>query len=137
MPLPGEDFQIIEHDPTSPNTADSVAVKITAGLPLETCMTINRSSGYDSRDKEFKVREIIHALVSSAPGANSLLSISPRPDGLFEHEALERLQEVGAWLKTHGETVLRHCAGARLKLNRGAFPPPAVPAPLRKYIYMY
>ncbi len=106
-PLPGEDFQIVELDPTTPNAAGSAAVKTTAGLPLETCMTINRSSGYDSRDKEYKsAPEIIHALVSSAGrGANLLLSIGPRPDGLFEHEVLERLQEVGAWLKTHGETV--------------------------------
>ena len=106
-PLPGEDFQILEHEPSGPNTTGSGGVKITAGLPLETGMTINRSTGHDSRDKEYKsAPEIIHALVSSAGrGANLLLSISPRPDGLFEHEAIERLQEVGAWLKTHGETV--------------------------------
>jgi alpha-L-fucosidase len=82
-------------------------MKMTPALPLETCVGINRSSGHDSRDKDCKsAAEIIHALVSCAGGgANLLLCISPRPDGSIEHEAVERFQEVGAWLKTHGETV--------------------------------
>jgi alpha-L-fucosidase len=106
-PFPGEDFQVFGQDLPGGSAAGSSTARLAAGLPLETGMTINRSWGYDSRDQEYKsAAEIIHALVSSAGrGANLLLSVGPQPDGSIEHAVGERLLEVGAWLKTHGETV--------------------------------
>jgi alpha-L-fucosidase len=106
-PSPGEDFQIFEQDPRGDNAARSSAAKTTAGLPLETCMTINRSWGYDSRDREYKSSDvIIRALVSAAGrGSNLLLNVGPRADGSIDHEASQRLLEVGAWLKTYGESI--------------------------------
>jgi alpha-L-fucosidase len=106
-PSPGEDFQIFEQDLPGRNTTGFNSAAVTATLPLETCMTINRSWGYDSRDNEYKsAAELIHALVSAAGnGANLLLNVGPRPDGSIERQASDRLLEVGAWLKTYGETI--------------------------------
>ena len=114
---PGEDFQIFEQDLPGKNNAGFNTAKVAGGLPLETCMTINRSWGFDARDTNFKSTEsIIHALVESAGrGANLLLNVGPRADGTIDHEVSQRLLEVGAWLKTFGETVY----GTR----RGPIPP--------------
>ena len=66
---PGEDFQIFEQDLPGENAAGFNTARVAAGLPLETCMTINRSWGYNSRDTEYKSTER-----SSGPW-------SRRPDG--------------------------------------------------------
>ena len=50
-PMPGEDFQIFEQDLPGENAAGFNTARISAGLPLEICMTINQSWGYNSRDR--------------------------------------------------------------------------------------
>ena len=116
-PIAGEDFQIFEQDLPGKNAAGFNKAAIARGLPLETCMTLNQSWGFDARDTKFKSTEsIIQALVESAGrGANLLLNVGPRADGTIDHEVSQRLLEVGAWLKTYGETVY----GTR----RGPIPP--------------
>jgi alpha-L-fucosidase len=106
-PSPGEDFQIFEQDLRGDSAAGSSPARKSVGLPTEICMTINRSWGYDTRDKEYKSSDsIIRALVSAAGGgANLLLNVGPRPDGSIDHEASLRLLEVGAWLKIFGESI--------------------------------
>jgi alpha-L-fucosidase len=106
-PFPGEDFQIFEQDLPGKNTAGFNKAEVAGGLPLETCMTINGSWGFDARDTNYKSTAfIIQALVESAGrGANLLLNIGPRSDGTIEQEVSQRLLEVGAWLKTYGEAV--------------------------------
>ena len=46
-PLPGEDFQMFEQDLPGDNAAGFNKAGVSAGLPLETCLTINRSWGYN------------------------------------------------------------------------------------------
>ncbi len=63
----GEDFQISAPNIPVENVAGWSTDKVAPGFPLETCMSINRSWGYDSEDREFKTAaEIIRALVSAA-----------------------------------------------------------------------
>ena len=82
-PFPGEDFQMFEQDLPGENAAGFNTAGIAARLPLETCMTINQSWGYNARDKRFKTAEqLIHALLGAAGrGANLLLNVGPRPTG--------------------------------------------------------
>jgi alpha-L-fucosidase len=116
-PFPGEDFQMFEQDLPGENAAGFNKAGIAAKLPLETCLTINQSWGYTARDTRFKTAEqIIHALLGAAGrGANLLLNVGPRPDGTIGPEFTQRLQEVGKWLTTYGESVY----GTR----RGPIPP--------------
>jgi len=116
-PFPGEDFQMFEQDLPGENAAGFNKVGASAKLPLETCLTINRSWGYNSRDTAYKsALEIIHALLGAAGrGANLLLNVGPRPDGTIGPEFSGRLQEVGKWLATYGDSVY----GTR----RGPIPP--------------
>src|SRR5271157_5752080 len=81
--------------------------RVTLRLPLETCLTMNQSWGYNARDTNFKSPEqVIHALLGAAGrGANLLLNVGPRPDGTIGLEFSERLVAVGKWLETNGKTV--------------------------------
>jgi alpha-L-fucosidase len=116
-PFPGEDFQMFEQDLPGENAAGFNKAGIAAKLPLETCLTINQSWGYTARDTRFKTAEqLIHALLGAAGrGANLLLNVGPRPDGTIGPEFTQRLQDVGKWLTTYGESVY----GTR----RGPIPP--------------
>jgi len=80
---------------------------VTSRLPLETCLTMNQSWGYNARDTNFKPPEqVIHALLGAVGrGANLLLNVGPGPDGTIRLEFSERLGAVGKWLETNGKTV--------------------------------
>lgn len=42
---------------------------------------------------------------TSAKGGNLLLNVGPKPDGAFPDEFIQRAEEIGDWLKIHGEAV--------------------------------
>jgi len=77
------------------------------GQNWETCMTMNGSWGYKEFDKNWKSSEsLIRNLVKiAARGGNYLLNIGPKPDGTFPVESIERLQEIGKWMKVNGEAI--------------------------------
>jgi len=116
-PLPGEDFQVFEQDLPGEDTAGFNKAPVAEGMPLETCLTLNRSWGHAAADKEFKEPDqVIHALLGAAGrGANLLLIVGPKADGSIPAEATGRLGEIGRWLGAHGEYVY----GTR----RGPIPP--------------
>lgn len=105
-PFPGEDIQIFERDLPGENTAGLSGQKVTA-LPLETCETMNGMWGYKITDQDYKSpKTLIHYLVKAAGrDANLLMNIGPQPDGELPATALERLAEVGDWMKIYGETI--------------------------------
>lgn len=117
-PFAGEDIQIFERDLPGENEAGYSAGQEVSRLPLETCQTMNRSWGYDIKDKDYKsADDLIRYLVRTAgKGANLLLNIGPRPDGTLPEEALERLAAIGAWMDVYGETIYgteAGCTGAQ------------------------
>jgi alpha-L-fucosidase len=116
-PIAGEDFQIFEQDLPGDNAAGFNQAAASPSLPLETCLTVNDSWGYNARDTNLKSSErIVQALIGAAGrGANLLLNVGPRPDGELSPDVAQRLQDVGKWLATYGESVY----GTR----RGPFPP--------------
>jgi alpha-L-fucosidase len=79
----------------------------------ETCLTMNRSWGYNPADTDYKsARELVHTLCEVAGrGGNLLLNVSPMADGQLPREQIERLETVGSWLRTHGETIFDTEAG--------------------------
>jgi alpha-L-fucosidase len=106
-PMPGEDFQMFEQDLPGENAAGFNKAGIAADLPLETCLTINESWGYNAADTRFKsAEEIVRALVGAAGrGANLLLNVGPRPDGTIGPESRQRLVDVGKWLAAYGDSI--------------------------------
>ncbi len=105
-PLPGEDVQGFEQDLPGENTVGFNTTKI-FDMPIEVCMTINRSWGVNHTDKDHKsTRHLIHNLVRSASqGGNYLLNVGPTAKGKILPVHAQRLREVGSWLAVYGESV--------------------------------
>lgn len=105
-PYDGEDFQMFERDLPGENNAGLSGQEISQ-LPLETCETMNGMWGYKITDQDYKsTRTLIHYLVGAAGrNANLLMNIGPQPDGCLPEVAVQRLKEVGEWMKVYGETI--------------------------------
>jgi alpha-L-fucosidase len=73
----------------------------------ETCMTMNAHWGYNSHDTAWKSsKELIQNIVDIASkGGNYLLNIGPRSDGTFPPEAVDRLKDIGAWMKVNSNAI--------------------------------
>ena len=111
-PFEGEDFQMFERDLPGENSAGLSGQQISP-LPLETCETMNGMWGYKITDQNYKsTDELIRLLVrTSGKGANLLLNIGPQPNGELPATALQRLKEMGAWLRDNGESIYGTTAG--------------------------
>ncbi|MEZ4961509.1 MAG: alpha-L-fucosidase [Saprospiraceae bacterium] len=77
------------------------------GVDWESCMTMNDNWGYNKADKNFKsTRELIRNLTDIASkGGNYLLNIGPTAEGVFPPESIQRLEEIGAWMKQNGDAI--------------------------------
>lgn len=77
------------------------------GQDWETCMTMNGTWGYKSWDHKWKSAEtLIHNLCDIASkGGNYLLNVGPKPDGTFPQESIDRLKEIGDWMKVNSEAI--------------------------------
>ena len=77
------------------------------GQDWETCMTMNGSWGYKSWDDKWKSTEtLIRNLVDIASkGGNYLLNIGPKEDGTIPQESIDRLKQIGAWMKVNSEAI--------------------------------
>jgi alpha-L-fucosidase len=77
------------------------------GRDWETCMTMNDTWGYKSYDDNWKsAGTLIRNLVDIASkGGNYLLNVGPTSEGLIPQPSVERLQEIGRWMKVNGEAI--------------------------------
>jgi len=80
------------------------------GTPLpfiwETCMTMGTSWSYVPTDTYKPARTLIHLLADVvAKGGNFLLNIGPSPEGELPPAALERLKEIGDWMRVNGSAI--------------------------------
>jgi alpha-L-fucosidase len=77
------------------------------GRDWETCMTINDTWGYKSYDTNFKsTQTLLRNLIDIASkGGNYLLNVGPTSEGIIPSPEVDRLKEVGAWLKVNGESI--------------------------------
>jgi alpha-L-fucosidase len=77
------------------------------GRDWETCMTMNNTWGYKSYDDNWKSAEmLIRNLVDIASkGGNYLLNVGPTSEGLIPAASVERLRQIGQWMKVNHEAV--------------------------------
>jgi len=77
------------------------------GVDWESCMTMNDTWGYKFYDDKWKSTEtLIRNLVDIASkGGNYLLNVGPTAEGLIPLASVERLAEMGKWMKMNGEAI--------------------------------
>jgi alpha-L-fucosidase len=73
----------------------------------ETPATMNTSWGFKRSDENWKsTKQLIRALVEIASkGGNYLLNVGPTAEGTIPAPSVERLEQVGQWMKANGESV--------------------------------
>jgi len=77
------------------------------GKDWETCMTMNETWGYKSYAHNWKSTEtLVRNLIDIASkGGNYLLNVGPKADGTIPQESIDRLKEIGQWMKKNGESI--------------------------------
>ena len=74
--------------------------------PWETCMTMGDSWSHVPGDNYKSTKTLIHMLCDVvAKGGNLLLNVGPDADGNLPDEALQRMEEIGKWLKKNGHAI--------------------------------
>ncbi len=79
----------------------------------ETCMTLNNHWGYNAYDQNWKSSaDLIRKLADiCAKGGNFLLNVGPTAEGEFPPACVERLRDIGHWLRANGDTIYGTSAG--------------------------
>jgi alpha-L-fucosidase len=77
------------------------------GVDWESCMTMNDTWGYKSYDDRWKSSSmLIRNLIDVASkGGNYLLNVGPTAEGLIPAASVERLRDIGAWMKVNGAAI--------------------------------
>ncbi|WP_164109029.1 MULTISPECIES: alpha-L-fucosidase [Sphingobacterium] len=75
--------------------------------PWETPGTIAHSWGYNGQENEWKsTSQIFQSLISNVSLNGGLtLNIGPRANGMVPYESIQRLHDVGNWLKSYGASI--------------------------------
>jgi alpha-L-fucosidase len=74
--------------------------------PWESCMTLGNAWGYVPNERFKSSIKVIHSLIEIvAKGGSLLLGIGPRADGTLQQEAVQRLEEIGKWMRQNGEAI--------------------------------
>jgi alpha-L-fucosidase len=92
-----------------------------SGVDWESCMTMNNHWGYNKNDKNWKsAQTLIRNLVDcSSKGGNYLLNIGPTAEGEFPQASIERLAEIGKWMKTNNDSIYGTTASPFARLPWG------------------
>jgi alpha-L-fucosidase len=74
--------------------------------PWESCITLTHSWGW-VKDPNYKTpNQIISTLIEVvAKGGSLLLGVGPTPEGLIEEPSIDRLQQIGLWMKKNGKAI--------------------------------
>lgn len=73
----------------------------------ETPATMNDTWAFKTHDHNWKsTKDLLYLLVDLASkGVNYLLNVGPTAEGLIPEPSIQRLKEIGAWLKVNGEAI--------------------------------
>ena len=75
--------------------------------PWESCMTMNGKWSYNKADHNWKSAEMLlrNLIDIVSKGGNYLLNVGPTGEGVIPGPSVERLLEMGQWLRVNGEAI--------------------------------
>jgi alpha-L-fucosidase len=92
--------------PADHDTPEQRIGKFQHGRAWETCMTICNQWAWKPNDQMKSLEQCIQTLVRVVGGdGNLLFNVGPMPDGRIEPRQVERLREMGQWLKKYGQSI--------------------------------
>lgn len=72
----------------------------------ESCITMGDQWAWKPNDHLKSLQQCLHTLIRVAGGdGNLLFNVGPMPDGRIEPRQVERLREMGVWLRQFGESI--------------------------------
>jgi len=88
-------------------TPEQEILSTTSTMAWESCMTMNDTWGFKTSDTNWKSSEtLVKNLVDIvSKGGNFLLNVGPTSEGLIPAASVERLKEMGEWIKVNGEAI--------------------------------
>jgi alpha-L-fucosidase len=109
------------------------------GVDWETCMTMNDHWGYNKHNQNWKsTKQLIQMLADIASkGGNYLLNVGPTAEGLFPQASIDRLREIGQWMKMNGEAIYATHASPFQKLDWGRCTQKALGSDTRLYLHVF
>jgi alpha-L-fucosidase len=92
--------------PADHDTPEQRIGKFQNDRPWETCMTICQQWAWKPNDRMKSEKECIQTLVRVTAGdGNLLFNVGPMPDGRIEPRQVDRLKEMGDWLRRYAESI--------------------------------
>jgi alpha-L-fucosidase len=88
-------------------TPEQEILEGTSDSDWESCMTMNDTWGFKKNDLNWKTSKMLidNLIDIAAKGGNYLLNVGPEATGLIPQASVERLAEMGKWLKVNGEAI--------------------------------
>jgi len=88
-------------------TPEQEILSTSSAMAWESCMTMNDTWGFKTSDTNWKSTEtLVKNLVDIvSKGGNFLLNVGPTSEGLIPAASVERLKEMGEWMKVNGEAI--------------------------------
>ena len=109
------------------------------GVNWESCMTMNNHWGYNKHDQNWKSSTtLIRNLIDCASkGGNYLLNIGPTAEGVFPEACIERLAQIGKWMKVNSEAVYATTASPFQRLPWGRCTKKLTPEGTTLYLHVF
>ena len=105
----------------------------------EACMTMNTTWGYKSYDDDWKSSEqLIRNLVDAASkGGNYLLNVGPMANGEIPQASIERLKDVGEWMRVNSSSIYGTTASPFIRLTWGRATKKEYPNATDLYLHVF